>query len=185
MCQLTQGTHAPLYSGLSSGLALCLFFLQWKGSSVYNSHLRPSLVNILPATAVRCANTAPTLPSVLLFWFFLATPPTSYEAIYSRDKRGCKMIWSACKFSSFHVSNPSACDGFYSLQLEGAAEGEESFQISASSYRGREKLISFNIMQTSITAGQKVGVLLKDQMDGGLGRGLWGALESVVVGLHR
>lgn len=42
-------------------------------------------------------------------------------------------------------------------------------------------------MQTSITAGQKVGVLLKDQMDGGLGRGLWGALESVVVvvGLHR
>lgn len=89
------------------------------------------------------------------------------------------MIWSACKFSSFHVSNPSACDDFYPLQLEVAAEEEESFQISA--------FLSFNIMQTSITAGQKVGVLLKDQMDGGLGRGLWGALESVVVvvGLHR
>lgn len=28
MCQLTEGTHAPLYSGLSSGPALCLFFLQ-------------------------------------------------------------------------------------------------------------------------------------------------------------
>lgn len=58
---------------------------------------------------------------------------------------------------------------------------------SAPQARGGENLISFNIMQTSITAGQKVGVLLKDQMDGGLGRGLWGALESVVVvvGLHR
>lgn len=62
---------------------------------------------------------------------------------------------------------------------------ERNLFKSAPQARGREKLISFNIMQTSITAGQKVGVLLKDQMDGGLGRGLWGALESVVVGLHR
>lgn len=58
MCQLTEGTHAPLYSGLSSGPALCLFFLQWTGSSVYNSHPKPSMWNILPATAAKLAKAA-------------------------------------------------------------------------------------------------------------------------------
>lgn len=68
MCQLTEGTHAPLYSGLSSGPTLCLFFLQWTGSSVYSSHPKPSLQNILPATAARhtkAALTSPKSPSLL------------------------------------------------------------------------------------------------------------------------
>lgn len=182
MCQLTQGTHAPLYSGLSSGLALCLFFLQWKGSSVYNSHLRPSLVNILPATAVRCANT-------MLFWFFFATIPPPPQKLHMKpfipETKG------VVKWFGVHVNSPAFMSqiplrvtAFISCSSRGLQRERNLFK-SAPQARGREKLISFNIMQTSITAGQKVGVLLKDQMDGGLGRGLWGALESVVVGLHR
>lgn len=79
---------------------------------------------------------------------------------------------------------PLRVTAFISCSSRGLQRERNLFK-SAPQARGREKLISFNIMQTSITAGQKVGVLLKDQMDGGLGRGLWGALESVVVGLHR
>lgn len=79
---------------------------------------------------------------------------------------------------------PLRVTAFISCSSRGLQRERNLFK-SVPQARGREKLISFNIMQTSITAGQKVGVLLKDQMDGGLGRGLWGALESVVVGLHR
>ena len=80
MCQLTEGTHAPLYSGLSSGPALCLFFLQWTGSSVYNSHPKPSLRNILPAAAARHADAAPTSPNPLpVFAWFAEHPPTFFK----------------------------------------------------------------------------------------------------------
>lgn len=113
MCQLTEGTHAPLYSGLSSGPALCLFFLQWTGSSVYNSHPKPSLWNILPATAARRAKAALTSPNPPpVFAQSAEYPPTFFTwSRFSGDKRSCKLIWNACKFFSFHVPNPSACDG--------------------------------------------------------------------------
>lgn len=122
-------THASLCSGLSSVLALCLFFLQWRSSSVYNSHPKPSLWNILPATAARHTKAVLTSPdSVPIFAQFAERP--SFFFIWNHfpgDKRGCKLTWNAWKFFIFHVSNPSAWDGFYPAQLQEVVRSEAFF----------------------------------------------------------
>lgn len=119
-------THASLCSGLSSVPALCLFFLQWRSSSVYNSHPKPSLWNILPAAAARHAKALLTSPdSVPIFAQFARASFFFFTWNYfPGDKRGCKLIWNAWKFFSFHVSNPSACDGFHPVQLQGTVRRE-------------------------------------------------------------
>ena len=62
--------------------------------------------------------------SLPVFARFAEYPPTFFRwsRCFGRTKRSCKLIWSACKSSSFYVPNPSACDGFYPLQLEGGCE---------------------------------------------------------------
>lgn len=87
------------------------FSCKERSSSVYNSHPKPSLWYILPATSARRAKAAlasPNPPPV--FAQFAEYPPTFFmwRHFFSEDKGSCKLIWSACKFFSFHVPNPSA-----------------------------------------------------------------------------
>lgn len=139
MCQLTEGTHAPLYSGLSSGPTLCLFFLQWTGSSVYNSHPKP-LWNILPATASRHAKAALTSPNTPFCSICRISPYVfSYKAVSSGDKRSYELTRSTCDFSNSYVPNSSECDSFYLMELEGAAKGDGFFQVCYYLYKLKVK----------------------------------------------
>lgn len=134
-----------------------------------------------------CLQQPSDAPIQCCFGFFWppSPPPKLHMKPFIPETKG------VVKWFGVHVNSPAFMSqiplrvtAFISCSSRGLQRERNLFK-SAPQARGREKLISFNIMQTSITAGQKIGGLLKDQMDGVLGRGLWGALESVVVGLHR
>lgn len=140
MCQLTEGTHAPLYSGLSSGPALCLFFLQWTGSSVYNSHPKPSLWNILPATAARRADAAPTSPNSLpVFARFAEYPPTFFRWSRCFGRQNGVVNWFEAHVNSpaFMSQIPLRVTAFIRCSSRGDVRREASFQVSASCLKPR------------------------------------------------
>lgn len=146
------------------------FSCKERSSSVYNSHPKPSLWYILPATSARRAKAAlasPNPPPV--FAQFAEYPPTFFMWRHFFQKTKGVVNWFEVHVnSSAFMSQIPLRDGFYPLQLRGGCEERGLFSSHAK--KVENSLYPSTLCRPPYLQGIESGVKLKDRM-GYLGRG--------------
>lgn len=184
-----QVTHTSLYSGLSSVPALCLFFLQWRSSSVYNSHPKPSLWNILPAAAARCARAALSLPNPLpVFAQFAESPHTFFIwNHFSGHKRSCKLICNAMKILQLSCPKSLCVWRLSSIAARGGCKKRVLFSSQFFMLEAENSLYPPKLCRPLYLQGKELGS--RQETGWGIQGGIWGCVSfwicSQVCHLHQ